>query len=599
MSEEKAVKEPKMKKIKLPKVKKEKAPKADKAPKMKKQTGYSKFNSLQVKVSGLIIFSVIVASLLITFSMVSYTKNLLVDASYAKMTNVVNSYGALIDRAETDNNAKVLPTEDYTEFLDGLQVDGSPSSYCFIVDKNGLVKYHIDEKRIGMPNKNKVITEIIGQLSKGVKPENLCLEYEEDGKTWLASYYITSIKTVVVMCADSNELISPINALVTRAIILICVILVIGLALTFFMVRTFTKPLEQVIEIIRDTAQLKLVLPENMDKLCKRKDETGVMSRAVSEMSQSLQKVVAKIDLANDHIKNNMEKLENSSNQVHVFCTDNSATTQQLAASTQEVTEMANRMSGYVDDMRKQFQAITNETAKSNKASEEIAGRAKNMQHSTQEAIYKTQEMYQSIKDKTENALDGLKAVSQINELTSAIMEISDQTSLLSLNASIEAARAGEAGRGFSVVASEISNLANRSLETVGDIDKIIVDVNDAVAKITASMEETSAFLENHVLTDYDNFNHIGDQYYQDADTFKAGMDHISKRAEALNASIKEVEAAVERIHTSMDETTYGVTDIAEKTSNVVSATSDNYQMTNDTVDSVNELKDIVNSFQF
>lgn len=586
------------KKEKTPKEKKEKRVK-EKPVKMKKQAGFSKFNSLQVKVSGLIMLSVIVASLAITFSMTSYTKKLLVDSSYAKMTNVVNSYGALIDRAEIENNNKFLSTEQYVEFLDGLQVDGSASSYCFLIDKSGIVRYHKDETRIGMPNKNKVITEVIGQISKGKRPDNLCTEYEEDGKTFLASYCITTNKSVIVMCADYEELMSPINSLITRAIVLICIILILGLVLTFFMVRTFTKPLDQVISIIRDTAQLKLVLPNNMDKLCKRKDETGVMSRAVREMSQSLQMVVSKIDLANGHIKDNMEKLENSSNQVHVFCTDNSATTQQLAASTQEVTDMTERMTTYVEDMRNQFLAITNETAKSNKASEEIAGRAKSMQHSTQEAISKTQEMYQSIKDKTEAAIAGLKAVSQINELTSSIMEISDQTSLLSLNASIEAARAGEAGRGFAVVASEISHLANQTLDTIGDIDKIILEVNDAVAKITDSMEETSAFLENNVLTDYDYFNQIGNQYYQDADTFRAGMDHISRRADALQASIEEVEAAVDRIHTSMDETTYGVTDIAEKTSNVVAATSDNYQMTNDTVDSVNELKDIVNSFQF
>lgn len=132
-----------------------------------------------------------------------------------------------------------------------------------------------------------------------------------------------------------------------------------------------------------------------------------------------------------------------------------------------------------------------------------------------------------------------------MNELTGAIIEISDQTSLLFLNASIEAARAGEAGRGFAVVASEISNLAHRSLETVKDINVIIEEVNTAVT------------------------------------------------------NIQQIAEAVENIHNTVAETSIGVNDIAEKTCNVVEVTSDNYDLTNNTVASVNDLKEIVERFEF
>lgn len=71
--------------------------------------------------------------------------------------------------------------------------------------------------------------------------------------------------------------------------------------------------------------------------------------------------------------------------------------------------------------------------------------------------------------------------ISKINESLNSIVGISNQTNLLSLNASIEAARAGEAGKGFAVVASEVQKLAESSSETVKQISEVISVINQKV----------------------------------------------------------------------------------------------------------------------
>lgn len=568
-----------------------------------KKGKFSKFHSIQAKVSLLVILGVAISTITILQIMISRVEDLLVESYYGKMLNVATSYGKMIDSEEAELDLvlkkETLSAEQYEKIFEGIEIDGIENFQYYVVHKAGVIKYHKDETQINKPNQIEAIRDICAGMNVGKVPDNLCVEYEDKGVQMYASYYITESKSVLVICTSDEELMKPVRELTTIAVVMAVIVLATVIVITNLVIRRITKPLNQVTNIIDDTAKLRLHLPDNIDKLCARKDETGTISRAVRQMSHNLHDVVSKIDAANNQVSKNMGKLEDSSNQVHMFCTDNSATTQQLAASTEEVNSMTQMMNAHMVNMKEQVSEISRETTESNKFSEEVAGRAQNMQNSTQIAIRQTKDMYEQIRGRKETALSGLASVEKINELTNAIKEISDQTSLLSLNASIEAARAGEAGRGFAVVAQEISNLAQRSLETVSNINSIIAEVNLAVKNITDSMTDTTDFLENSVLVDYDNFNQIGVQYMNDADTFKRGMNNISEDIKVLDEAMQQVAIAVDNIYRTIGETSVGVNDIADKTANVVNATSDNYDLTSSTVERINELREIVERFSF
>lgn len=569
---------------------------------LKQKTDTGKLQSIQSKIHGLVILGVAVSAVATVLIMISYVKGLVIDSAYGKMLNMATSYGTLIDKEEDelDNSItrNVLPTEKFESILNGMEITGLDNFYCYVVDKSGIILYHPDETKIGKANTNQVIMKVIANINKGIVLDNRCAEYEEEGKLMYASYYVTAKKTIMVVCTRGDEVMRPITEMSMIAAAVALVILAVIIIISNYVISRFTKPLKQVTEIISDTAKLKIKLPDNIDVLCSRRDETGAISRAVKEMSNNLYDVVIRIDRTNESISEYMTRLEEASNQVNQFCTDNSATAKQLAMSTDQVSEMTQIMNQHMADMRGKAEEIGKETELSNRYSDEVAERAEKMQVSTQKAIGQTRELYEEIRMKTETALEGLSAVAKINELTGAIIEISDQTSLLSLNASIEAARAGEAGKGFAVVAQEISKLAQRSLATVNDINKIIGEVNLAVENITVSMENTTNFLEENVLTDYDSFNHISAQYRKDADIFKTTMDHISEQVAALNESIQQVSEGVENISVTMSETSLGVCDIADKTSNVADATGDNYRLTGSTIESVDELRGIVTRFE-
>ncbi len=396
-----------------------------KAQNLKPEGKFNKLHSIKVKVNILMVVGILIAVGVTLGVLMNYMQELVIDSAYGKMLNTITTYGKIIDGEESEAG-DILAAESYGAILKDMKVEGVENYYYYVIDKSGIIRYHQEEAQIGKPNKNKVITALVGNLNKGVVPDNLCAEFEENGVKQYASYYVTGSRSVVVVCADGNELMKPIRELMMISLALTLIIVIAAIIISNIIVSRITKPLWQISNIINDTAKLKLKVPDNMNKLCTRKDETGMMSRAVREMSENLHEVVHKIEQSNNSIKENMGKLEDSSNQVHMLCMDNSATTEELAASTTEVTNMTQLMNNHMAKMRTQSEKINKVTEESNHASEEIAGRAKNMQSSTTQAIQRTQDMYQQIKDKTENAVSGLQSVAKINELTSAIIEISD-----------------------------------------------------------------------------------------------------------------------------------------------------------------------------
>ena len=135
-----------------------------------------------------------------------------------------------------------------------------------------------------------------------------------------------------------------------------------------------------------------------------------------------------------------------------------------------------------------------------------------------------------------------------IVDIVNTINEIAEQTTLLSLNASIEAARAGEAGKGFSVVASEISKLADQSLNSAGQIGNIIDEILDKTSNVVEIAKEA--------------FEIVQQQNTSVAGTTEA-FDDMKKNINTLLISLKEITHNVTNIEGARDITLDSVESIS------------------------------------
>lgn len=421
--------------------------------------------------------------------------------------------------------------------------------------------------------------------------------YSYGGESKEAAYVTLTNGMKLVVTAPLSEIRANSTQLFYLMLAGTAAAVVIAVVIAFIFSIRIVRPIKHLTEIVSDTAALNFAKNPKSMKLVKMKDETGNMARAVQKMRSRLREMVALIDRAGLSLDGNVTTLNTNVGEVTDLCSNNSATTEQLAAAMEEAASATDNVNIAVHTVNTNAKNIEELSKKGTANSQLVKERADSLKKTTQEAAELTTSMYEDVRTKTRVAMEQAKAVEKINELTRNIMEISDQTNLLALNASIEAVRAGEAGKGFAVVASEIGALANQTQETVGDIDGIISQVNRAVDNMVACMDDTIDFLEKTVLRDYNSFMEVGENYSEDASNYEQGMVDISEAVQALVSAIADISFSIREINDTVNESAVGVTEIADKTSEMVQKLGATESFVKDSKTSAEDLNQIVREF--
>jgi methyl-accepting chemotaxis protein len=148
------------------------------------------------------------------------------------------------------------------------------------------------------------------------------------------------------------------------------------------------------------------------------------------------------------------------------------------------------------------------------------------------------------------------RAADDIGEIVEVINALAEQTNLLALNATIEAARAGEAGRGFSVVASEVKSLANETGRSTGQIGGKIAEIQSRTRQVVASLGGVSEAI--------DQLSAVTSSISSAIEQQRAAMAGFTGNLNSTNSAVAELAGRMAQISEMMERSTASATDVAD-----------------------------------
>jgi len=257
-----------------------------------------------------------------------------------------------------------------------------------------------------------------------------------------------------LMQADLDKLIETSDSVKFSQILFTLIAAIVGIAITFFFVRSLMAQLggepEDVLALAENIAKGNLAQDLNNDG----KNRVGIYA-AMINMQQQLTKVVK-------DIQGNSDQISTAAAQVSDTASSLSEAASEQAASVEETSASVEQMG-----------ASISQNSENSQITDKIAS-----------------ESASAAKDGGEAVSGTVEAMMQIAEKISIIEDIAYQTNMLALNAAIEAARAGDHGKGFAVVAAEVRKLAERSQLAASEISTLTVDSVKVAEKAGTLLEK-------------------------------------------------------------------------------------------------------------
>ena len=234
---------------------------------------------------------------------------------------------------------------------------------------------------------------------------------------------------------------------------------------------------------------------------------------------------------------------------------------EEAASTVTEVNQELQKLGGSVESIR--YQAY-----KGNEYADEIQKEAERIACKAKLSKNEVTVIVESINTVVMNSTEKSHGIHKIEDLTQEIMDITEQTNLLSLNASIEANRAGESGRGFAVVAKEIRNLAEHSKEAAEYIQNISIEVINSVDELSMNTMKLLEFVNSRVMDDYEIFEQTGQLYLKTAQKIAQLMNEFFVNTGELSSVMEHVNCANEGISNTVNESANSIMDVVTNTNN-------------------------------
>lgn len=447
------------------------------------------------------------------------------------------------------------------------------NGHAFIVRPDGLVVAHKDPAQNNQLSlaENRDYADLLELVNTH---QSQSLEYEADGvNSFAALAPIPSLGWSLVLTTASSEVYGALSGMgYTFALISIPIIVLAAWSIWWFAMR------------IRKSL---LAIARDMEKIgsghfdvrveVKGRDELALVGQKMNEMATELRKLVAHV--------------QGQANRLHTAAEELNLSAQQNTGAIHSITENISMISERVSQQTREVLAAATTVSEISQGVEQVAVAAEATTRATSSTFERAQDGMKLVKnvittvrqatgevERTAEQMHGLRErARQITSIVEMISSIASQTNLLALNAAIEAARAGDAGRGFSVVASEVRKLAEESSSFSERIASIAHSINDEAMDMSKHMDDIVAMVSSglqsvetvgtafqHIVADIQSAAEQSESMSAASEEMAAGNQVVTSSMQRLSAVSDEINQSLGGVVTTVDEQLHAIARISD-----------------------------------
>lgn len=381
---------------------------------------------------------------------------------------------------------------------------------------------------------------------------------------------------MVFVGTDKENKDAVVNGIIFGIGAAVCVAMILCIGVGLKLATSISHNIKKSISIMGKVAEGDLTVWVD-DKMLKRKDEIGDLSRVtvklkdtlkgilkgISENSASLLEASRALGNAADTTNGTMNEVQNAVSQVVANSTEQSK-------NSESTSENMRIMGEHITETSTEVDTLNQNAASMQKSSKKTADTLAQLCHINEEV----ERIIGEVKEQTDRTN---VSIQKINTAMEFITSIAEETNLLSLNASIEAARAGESGRGFAVVADQIKKLAEQSNQSGHEIEettKALMEDSAREMEIMQRMQEI-----------------ITEQSGSMQET-RANVSEVLKEIEDSMQSILQIRESTGRLAESRGEVMEAVEQLSQIAHDNVDSTQQTYTETQEVLDTFKQVYD-------
>lgn len=416
-----------------------------------------------------------------------------------KVTETEKDYIMAFEMMSQSNNACVvidIKPSAITDFMEEIDIgDGSIIGFVTPGGRELVVENVEEGKESVLPEEGNVFSgqEYYTAVMDEAVEDAGTAEVDFQGEKYLFIYSrsadigFTTCALVPMRVVTSQA--TEIRNMTIGLVILACVIVVI---VGIFITAGIENNMRRISRKFGDVAKGDLTVTVS----AKGHDEFQDLAGSATNMITNTKKLVNQVSNATGELEVSAQNVGQASELIHEYSQD-------ITRAIGEINEGMEEQSRHAQECVEKTDILSNEIQEVS----HVVERVEKLVGETEGMINKGMEIVQVLGDragettqmtvKVSESIESLRKESEIiNSFVATITEITEQTNLLSLNASIEAARAGEAGRGFAVVAEEIRKLADDSAKAAGEIRNNVANITAQTQNSVESASQAKAMVE-------------------------------------------------------------------------------------------------------